>query len=120
MLRTSASYLKQSNSLKPQRLPTTRLGVLFLIKNIEKYAFQGAFVKLDEYLEEYAPNITKYLNDHPEKKANITSADGHIYIIPRFEDGDTAQGWYIRQDWLDKLGLEQPKTVDEYYKVLIL
>ena len=86
--------------------------------NIEKYAFQGAFVKLDEYLEEYAPNITKYLNDHPEKKANITSADGHIYIIPRFEDGDTAQGWYIRQDWLDKLGLEQPKTVDEYYKVL--
>lgn len=86
--------------------------------NIEKYAFQGAFVKLDEYLEEYAPNITKYLNDHPEKKANITSADGHIYIIPRFEDGDTAQGWYIRQDWLEKLSLEQPKTIDEFYKVL--
>ena len=25
---------------------------------------------------------------------------------------------FIRKDWLDKLGLEQPKTIDDFYNVL--
>ena len=33
-------------------------------------------------------------------------------------DGKAATGWYIRKDWLKKLNLEEPKTVDELYTVM--
>ncbi len=86
--------------------------------SFDKYATSGAFVALDPLIDEYAPDIKKFLDDNPNLRKMITEGDGHIYFLPRFEQGDAAQGWYIRQDWLDKLGLEQPKTVDEFYEVL--
>ena len=29
-----------------------------------------------------------------------------------------SRGWWVRQDWLDKLGLKAPQNVDELYTVL--
>lgn len=92
--------------------------VSYSTTDIEKEAFEGAFVALDEYIDELAPNIKKFLDENPDKKASITSYDGHIYSIPLFEAGETAAGYYIRQDWLDKLGLKAPTTIDELYTVL--
>jgi putative aldouronate transport system substrate-binding protein len=43
--------------------------------------------------------------------------NGDKYFIPGSHHGqDTAM--YIRQDWLDKLHLQMPKTMDDFYKVL--
>ena len=86
--------------------------------DFEKYAAMGAFKPLDELIDQNAPHIKAYLDENPELKRNITSSDRHIYYLPRIETGETAKGWYIRKDWLEKLGLEEPKTVDEFYKVL--
>ncbi|WP_042462367.1 extracellular solute-binding protein [Neobacillus dielmonensis] len=68
-------------------------------------------------------DLTKYLKDYPNlSKANkITlensAIDGKIYGIYRARPlGRT--GIYFRKDWLDKLGLEQPKTIDDFYNVL--
>ena len=52
-----------------------------------------------------------------------TAADGHIYYIPGtlapIGSGNVpSEAFFIRQDWLDKLGLKVPATVDEYYEVL--
>ncbi|MEG2583699.1 MAG: extracellular solute-binding protein, partial [Oscillospiraceae bacterium] len=44
--------------------------------------------------------------------------DGNIYFIPFTPDGIVAQGWFVRKDWLDTLGLKEPTSVDEYYNVL--
>ena len=86
-------------------------------------AEDGGFIPLDDYLEEYAPNITAYFEKVPEAKKLGSASDGKVYFIPGSlsgpENGNTpAQGFFIRQDWLDKLGLEAPKTIDEYYDVL--
>lgn len=86
--------------------------------DFDKYADSGAFVPLDPLIEQYAPNIKKFLEEHPDLKKCLTQSDGHIYCLPKLEQGDTAKGWYIRQDWLDALQLPQPTTVDEYYRVL--
>ena len=86
--------------------------------DFDKYAGQGAFIPLDDLIEQYAPNLKAFLEDHPDIKKGITSFDGHIYCIPYIQDGETAKGWYIRQDWLDKLNLSVPTTIDEYYNVL--
>ena len=43
-------------------------------------------------------------------------------MIPNYNDVKNlslTQQYYIRKDWLEKLGLEEPKTVDELYNVLV-
>ncbi len=90
--------------------------------DLKKAGMDGALIPLEDLIEEYAPNIHKFLNENPELKATATAADGHIYFIPGTaadpSDGNVpSHGWFIRTDWLDKLGLEVPKTVDELYNV---
>lgn len=46
----------------------------------------------------------------------ITYDDGKIYsVFNKFEGGTMPT---VRQDWMEKLGLEEPTTLDEYYEVL--
>ncbi len=91
--------------------------------DLSKNGMKGALIPLEDLIEEHAPNIQKFFEDCPEAKVAATASDGHIYYIP----GTLAQvdqknlpsmGFFIRQDWLDKLNLETPKTVEDYYNVL--
>lgn len=86
--------------------------------NFNKYGAEGAFIPLNDLLKKHAPNITKFFEQRPDVRKFATSADGNIYFIPKIPDGEPARGWFIRQDWLNKLGLAAPKTVDEYYLAL--
>lgn len=86
--------------------------------NFDKYASTGAFEPLDPLIEKYAPDIQKFLDEHEDLRKMLTQSDGHIYFLPRFEQGDAAQGWYIRQDWLDALNLKAPNNMDEFYQVM--
>ncbi len=81
-------------------------------------AGDAVFVPLDELIDRHAPNIKKYFEENPEIKAQALAEDGKLYSIPSTYDAIVSQGWYIRKDWLDKLGLKVPTTVDEYYEVL--
>ena len=69
-------------------------------------------------MEKYAPNIKAYFDENPDQRKALEWIDGKIYYIPCIGDGDVSMGWFIREDWLDNLGLEMPKNVDEYYNVL--
>lgn len=79
---------------------------------------EGAFVPLDEYLDEYCPNIVKFLDEHPEVVQSITANDGHIYYLPIMFEGATSLGWFVRQDWLNKLNLKAPTNAEELHDVL--
>lgn len=83
-------------------------------------ALAGAFIPMEGLIEKNAPHIKAYLEKYPEAKKAITAPDGHIYGIANFNDQEnkTGMGWFIRKDWLDKLGLQMPDTVDEYYNAL--
>ncbi|MFD0462567.1 hypothetical protein ACFQY9_12540 [Microvirga aerilata] len=83
-----------------------------------RYGMEGAFQPLNDLIEKHAPNLKKFLASNPEIKKAITAPDGNIYWIPYVPDGKYARGWFIRYDWLDKLGLKAPQTVDELYTVL--
>ncbi|MEK4119189.1 extracellular solute-binding protein [Paenibacillus sp. FSL W8-0919] len=87
----------------------------------DKAISDGTIIRLNELIEEHAPNLTKVLNDTPEYRKLITTDDGNIYVFP-FLRGDeyllTFNGLIIRQDWLDQLKLEVPETIDEWYEVL--
>lgn len=85
---------------------------------ITQYTQQGVLKPLDELVEKYAPNIKAYFDENPDQRKALEWIDGKIYYIPCIGDGDVSMGWFIREDWLNNLGLEMPKNVDEYYNVL--
>ena len=50
---------------------------------------------------------------------NAAYVDGTLYGLPQLYDGSKSQlNVTIRQDWLDKLGLKMPETVQDLYDVL--
>lgn len=88
---------------------------------INKYAQKGAFIPLNNLIDQYAPNIKAFLDKNLEIKKFVTSDDGNIYFIPYIRDAEkmkASTGWFIRTDWLVKLGVNSPQTVDELYTVL--
>ncbi len=87
-------------------------------ENLNEYGMQGAFIPLEDLVKEYAPHIQAVFDEHPEYVAGSVAPDGHLYFIPGLYESKASMGFYIRKDWLDKLGLEVPTTVDEYYNVL--
>jgi len=86
--------------------------------NFDMFAEDGVFVPLNDLLPRYAPNIHRFFQENPDARRAATSSDGNIYHIPRFTGTNYAMGWFIRQDWLDQLGLPVPTTVNEFEATL--
>jgi putative aldouronate transport system substrate-binding protein len=87
----------------------------------EKALKDGTIIRLNEYIDQHAPNLSRILKEHPEWKKQASTDDGSIYMFP-FIRGDkyltVFYGPTLRQDWLDKLKLQVPTTIDEWYTVL--
>jgi len=76
----------------------------------------GLFLQLDDYLKSGKyPNLEKLAyGDIYHWRYNV---DGKVYGIPQpIQPGDWNN--YIRSDWLEKVGLEVPKTPEDMYEVL--
>lgn len=92
--------------------------ISYSTKVIEKNGATGAVIPLNDLIAEHAPHIHEFLSQNKDILRAITSYDGNIYSIPKILEGNVAKGWIIRQDWLDKLGLAVPQTVEQYHDVL--
>jgi putative aldouronate transport system substrate-binding protein len=84
-------------------------------------ASQGLIVPLDDLIDKYAPNIKQFFTDNPNLRNLMKAPDGKVYALGGVVSGAAfadPYGVLVRQDWLDKLGLQQPETPDEWYTVL--
>ncbi|WP_340017091.1 extracellular solute-binding protein [Paenibacillus sp. FSL K6-1318] len=78
---------------------------------------QGGALPLDELLPEYAPHVWESIPQEAWDIVRSASPDGKIYYVPKvFLVPERAP--LIRQDWVDKVGMELPKTTDEYVELL--
>lgn len=115
-------------------LPDAFNAVGFSNYDLTNYGQDGTFIDLTPYItEEYMPNLTKILDEHPDIRAAITMDDGCIYGLPAGEQMGTAgvgkaedyniytipQYSMINKTWLDELDLEVPTTLDELHDVLV-
>lgn len=84
-------------------------------KDFFPYAQQGLLLKLDELVDQYAPNMKAHI---PENVWEYTRFKGDLVALPYYND---AGKWVmaVRQDWLDKLGLGVPTTLDELYDMAV-
>ncbi len=86
---------------------------------LNDYGAEGILIPLNDLIEEYAPNLMAELEKRPGALERITSPDGNIYGLPFL--GRNGSGWinsFINQPWLDKLGLEMPTNLEEFYNVM--
>ncbi|MEK3890070.1 extracellular solute-binding protein [Bacillus sp. FSL K6-3431] len=87
----------------------------------EKYIKDKKIIKLNDYIDEHAPNFKKILEEHPEWKKMISTDDGSIYSFPFLREDEvnlTFFGPILRKDWLEKLELDIPETIEEWHTVL--
>ncbi|MBO4424305.1 MAG: extracellular solute-binding protein [Spirochaetales bacterium] len=92
----------------------------------QKAIDDGVIIALNDYLD-YAPNLKKFLETHPDIANMVKTDEGNYYCFP-FLRGDTyenntllyTEGWVYRTDLLEKAGVYAiPETPDELYDALV-
>ncbi|MGO4106962.1 extracellular solute-binding protein [Paenibacillus sp. YAF4_2] len=110
----------------PDEIYTDKMNAALTMNSLKKATFvkytdyiflksairSGMFWEVGPYLDEY-PNL-KRLNDNILSQ---TAVDGKIYGLYT-ERPSSRQGVILREDWLENLQLETPKTIDQLYNVL--
>ncbi|WP_026486732.1 type 2 periplasmic-binding domain-containing protein [Caldanaerobius polysaccharolyticus] len=88
-----------------------------------KYLNDGSIIKLNDLIDKYAPNFKKLLEENPDIKKQAELDDGTIFCFPFIRSVgaliNANWGPQLRKDWLDKLGLQVPKTVDDWHNTLV-
>lgn len=91
--------------------------------DVVKFGTAGVFQYHEELIEKNAPNFKKRFKENPVLKALQTAPDGHIYALGWDNQGESFVNSYalaVREDWLDKLNIPEPKTIDDWYNMLKL
>ena len=86
-----------------------------------KLGGQGVIQPLNQLINQYGPDIKKAFAGTPAFKRMATAPDGTIYGMPQWNDCyhcSYPNKLWMNSVWLRKLGLEQPKTAEEFRKVL--
>jgi putative aldouronate transport system substrate-binding protein len=82
-------------------------------------AGEGQLIPIDGYLDDHAPNFSKYLANEISIERGIRMADGHIYgFCYLVSGGGISSKFFYNSKWINKQGLELPKTTDELYTML--
>lgn len=82
--------------------------------NFNDWAKQGIYMDLSELYKTKCPNIQKYVSNDIIEAHKMDG--GKLYGIPKPSMSDST--FAIRNDWLKKLNLAMPTTLDELYNVL--
>ncbi len=76
-------------------------------------------IDLTDLMEENAPNYMAYIQQDQQNYRDAYNDDGQMLFMNGYNDYYVqARGNVIRQDLLDKLGLDIPVTYDDYHNVL--
>lgn len=92
------------------------------VDQAKQFGEKGLFAKLNDLING-STNIKNVIT--PEMWISQIAESGAIYSIPYITDvskGMTSvlqYGWLVRKDWLNKLNMEEPKTLDEFYNMLV-
>ena len=97
-------------------LPDAIIGSVDVVSNMD------VLTPLNELVDQHAPNVQQMFADLPDLRGALTLGDGRFYSLPT-GDADVknmvnTQMW-INKAWMEKLGLEMPRTLEQFYDVLV-
>ncbi|MEK5645882.1 hypothetical protein BK138_34270 [Paenibacillus rhizosphaerae] len=79
---------------------------------------QKQIMPLDDLIDQYSTEYKQLLEQYPLLRKLGTKSDGKLYGIGRVLGYIPGNFLFIRQDWLDKLGLKVPETDEEAFEVM--
>ncbi|RCW49424.1 extracellular solute-binding protein [Paenibacillus prosopidis] len=95
---------------------------VFIVQDVNLISdlIQSGKVKdIQQDFDQYASERMKQIYEDNSGAFNQVKMDGKLMGLPIFSGGDgTNPVLWIRQDWLDKLKLEAPTTIEEFEKVM--
>ncbi|MBP3361402.1 MAG: extracellular solute-binding protein [Clostridia bacterium] len=114
----------QLQQLSTMRAGGTQLDLIVGGDITQSWMQAGIIVEMNDFFEKYADKIEGWSpleeNCIDETGWKVTSKLGHYWGVPGAGDmpASVPRWFYIRQDWLDKLGLQMPKTTEELGNVM--
>ena len=101
-------------------LPDLFLGIDW--KNVsggaQMWEEDGVIIDLTDLIPQYMPNYWERIKNI-DLAIPTLSVNGKMYYVNEIQHGVMFEGPIIRVDWLEKAGLEEPKTLDDLYNVLV-
>ncbi|MFD0714542.1 extracellular solute-binding protein [Paenibacillus sp. GCM10027626] len=74
----------------------------------------GLIADLTDVYKDYTGDLVQgYYDSYSDRVMSRATFDGKLYAFPDTQIGGQHSMTWIRQDWLDKLGLQPPRTLDE-------
>ena len=84
---------------------------------VQEWSSKGLILELGDLIDEYAPNYRE-LTSESVQAWGLYNGGEYAIVDQRSETAVLNRMMYIRQDWLDNLGLEIPTTFDELLEVI--
>lgn len=81
----------------------------------------GIIEPLNKYINSVSPNLKKIFDEHPEYRVQTETDSGEVYQYPSIRSDEKLASYMVllvRQDLLDKAGLEKPVTYDDWETML--
>lgn len=87
---------------------------------------RGVAIEVSELVENNSTYLKAIYEDNPDIYQEVQTNDGKLIYFPSLNPMKSDEDLYrlaysgllIRQDWLDKLGLEVPTDIEEWHRVL--
>lgn len=87
----------------------------------QKAIMDGIYLDLTPYYDKgLMPNIKFLRDNNPSINRDFIDDSGKMGALPMIDiiPSDPWSGLWVRQDWVDELGLQLPKTIDDWDKML--
>lgn len=109
------AYMQQINLALSSNEPLDAFPLLGM--SLSTLADNGSIIPLNDLFDQYGQDMAKLIS---KEDLATQTLDNELYGIPVQADGAFVQGLYMRQDILDKLGVEATsiQTMDDLYELL--
>ncbi len=82
----------------------------------------GVIIPINDLIDQYAYYAHQILEEHPEYRDYLTAPDGNMYSLWYNDTGKHmyfSRKLFVKQSWLDQLGMDAPTTTQEFEDMLI-
>lgn len=115
-------YITYADAVKPRLAAGIGLADIVRLPDNDadmSYIKAGLFIDLTDLIDKYGFNLKPALEQYGATLDDLRTPDGKIYYMPTLSNANLlGHCLQINTQWLAKLGLDEPTTVDELYTVL--
>lgn len=85
--------------------------------NMNTFYTNGLLMPLNDVIEQYSVEYKGLLKEYPALKDFLTKDDGQMYTLGVVNKAASNHYLVVRTDWMEKLGLKDPTTVEEFFEL---